>query len=485
VGGGRDIQSAILFGHERIVGIDVNSIFINLLQREFRDFAGVATWKGVELHADEARSFLSRNKERYSIIQMSLIDTWAATGAGAFSLSENALYTLEAWQVILRRLANDGIFTVSRWYDPGNLGEIGRLVSLAVASLLRSGVPDPSRHMAVATGGNLSTLLLSKEPFSERDIATLKKVTRDLRYDLVISPDEMPRDATLREIISARSEKALHSAIRHKNLNFEPPTDENPYFFNMLRLQHIGQAFRAGSGVLRGNLIASITLCSLILSLMVVALATIVMPLKITPSISNEGENALWTQFWSGALYFSLIGAGYMFVEIALIQRLSVFLGHPIYALGILLFTIILSSGIGSYSSDRLPLTPRAWLFTYPILTALLITAMPTVLTATVSSMITSPMLLKIGTSIGIIFPLGMLMGVFFPTGMRLAKPVVSSETPWYWALNGIFGVLASALAVFFSIYSSISTNFYIAAACYTALLVSLHWMGPQSKPQV
>ena len=482
VGGGRDIQSAILFGHEKIIGIDVNPIFINLLQREFRDFAGVAQRDGVELYVDEARSLLSRKPDQYSIIQMSLVDTWAATGAGAFSLSENGLYTVEAWQVFINRLADDGIFTVSRWHNTANLGEIGRLVSLAVASLLKADIPNPSRHIAIATTGGLSTLLLSKQPFTKQDIATLKRVASNLRFDLVIVPDEIPRDAVLRGILSAHSEGALRRAINNKNLNYEPPTDENPYFFNMLRLQHIGEAFHAGSGVVQGNLIASITLCGLILSLVVIALVTIVIPLKIAAPLS--GKELSPVEFWSGALYFSLIGAGFMFVEIALIQRLSIFLGHPVYALGILLFTIVLSSGIGSYLSESLPLTRVPWMFAYPLLTSLLITAMPKVLTAVVTSMITFPMTSKIVVSIVVIFPLGIFMGFFFPTGMRLVKSVTASETPWYWALNGIFGVLASALAVFFSIYFGISTNFYIAAACYTTILVSLYVMKDKDSKE-
>jgi hypothetical protein len=128
VGGGKDIQSAILFGHENITGIDINPILINLLQNKFKDVAGIAGRNGVKLVIDEARSYLSRTDERFSLIQMSLIDTWASTGVGAYSLSENGLYTLEAWTIFLNRLTDDGVFTLSRWYNPNNLGETGRVV---------------------------------------------------------------------------------------------------------------------------------------------------------------------------------------------------------------------------------------------------------------------------------------------------------------------------------------------------------------------
>jgi spermidine synthase len=472
VGGGRDIQSAILFGHERIVGLDVNPIFIDLLKNNFREFAGIADRKNVSLVVDEARSFLTRTKETYSIIQMSLIDTWAATGAGAFSLSENALYTVDAWEIFIDRLSEDGIFTVSRWYNPQNLGETGRVVSLAVASLLRRGVTHPADHIAMVTTGRISTLLLSKRPFSARDIAVLKRVSSDLEYGIAILPAAVPLDETLRDIVSAGSLEGLKAAIADKTLNYEPPTDENPYFFNMLRLDRLAPAFSAEPGVLRGNLVATRTLARLIVALLLITLATIVVPLVTRARAARPAGGS--QVFWSGALYFSLIGAGFMFVEIALIQRLSVFLTHPVYALGVLLFTMIASTGVGSYLSEYLPLTRRPWVFLYPIAAAVAVLVTPVILPMWLSYLTTSGMLVKIVASIIVISPLGLILGLFFPTGMRLTSKVSAGETPWFWALNGIFGVSCSALAVFFSIYFGTSTNFYIAAVCYAAVLLSL-----------
>ena len=133
VGGGRDIKSAILFGHERVKGVELNSLLTNLLQDEFKEFAGIADRPGVALVVDEARSFLSRSQDRFRVVQMSLVDTWAATGAGAFALSENALYTMEAWKVFISRLDDHGVFTVSKWYSPKEISETGRTLSRAVS----------------------------------------------------------------------------------------------------------------------------------------------------------------------------------------------------------------------------------------------------------------------------------------------------------------------------------------------------------------
>lgn len=474
VGGGRDLQSALLFGHERVLGVDVNPVFIDLQNGQFKDFAGLGNNDKVRFVADEARSYLTRTDEKFSLLQMSMIDTWAATGAGAFSLSENGLYTVEAWNVFYSRLKDDGIFTVSRWYNPNNSGEAGRLLSVTVASLLQNGSQDPSRHIALITSGQVSTLLLAKQPFTPQDVETLKRVCGEMQFDLLTAPGIDAENPMLRTIVNSRSERELNDSIRDAVVNYEPATDESPYFFNMLRLDHLGFAFNTEAGVLKGNLIATITLVGLILCLAILALVTIIVPLRI-------GTRAKGTDAGSkramriGAVYFCLIGAGFMFAEIAMIQKLSVFLGHPVYALGILLFTIIASTGVGSFLSDRLPLTRRPYSFLLPLVTAVMIVLQKFILSALVAQMITEPITIKALLCVLAIFPLGLLLGCFFPTGMKTFKPLVRDDTPWFWALNGIFGVLSSALAVFVSIYFGISVNFFIGAACYIAILIPIH----------
>lgn len=481
VGGGRDVQSAILFGHEKILGIELNPIFINLLQNQFRDFAGIADYPGVTLIVDEARSYLSRTDEQYTIIEMSLVDTWAATGAGAFSLSENSIYTVEAWQVFFNRLSNDGIFTVSRWFNPDNVAEIGRLVSLATATLLEAGISEPELHIGVIASDQLATLLLSKQPFSNQDINKLENTASELEYTPIIIPGAPPDSERLRSIVSSNSIDELNNIASMQTLNYNPPTDESPYFFNLIRLNHLDEVSISEPGVLSGNHIATLILLGLISSLFIVSLVTIVIPLIIkrrTTQITTK-KNILW----SGAIYFSLIGAGFMFAEISLIQKLSIFLSHPIYALGILLFSIIASAGIGSYYSERLPLTRPPYVYLYPVVASIGIILISFITPLIVSNMITSPILDKIVVSVLLISPLGLLLGVCFPVGMRVVRYSRIGETPWYWALNGVFGVLCSAITVFISVYFGISTSLYIAAFCYLLLPIFLKNMLRAGNP--
>jgi hypothetical protein len=316
--------------------------------------------------------------------------------------------------------------------------------------------------------------MIRRSPFDAADLDTLAAVCADLNYRIEQVPGTLPEDLQLRGIAASRSLADLAAASEGQELNFEPPTDENPYFFNMVKLDKLGVVFSARPGVVRGNVIATLSLLSLLAALLVVTVLTIVVPLALRRRFSVDQETGART-LWSGALYFSLIGAAFMFLEIALIQRLTIFLGHPVYALGIILFTLIASTGVGSLLSERLPLTRLPWLIVFPIATSGAIITLRFVLGVVISGLIAEAILVRIIVSILLIFPMGMLMGFFFPTGMRLARTVCAGATPWYWALNGILGVLCSALAVLFSIFIGISLNFYVAAVCYTVVIMALY----------
>ena len=143
VGGGRDVLSALYFGARRITGIEINPAILDVLTRKFGDFSGhLDRQPGVSLVNAEARSYINRSADRYDLIQISLIDTWAATAAGGLTLTENRLYTVEAWEDFYRALKPGGLLSVSRWYRPAtHHGEFYRLVAIAAEALTRRGVP--------------------------------------------------------------------------------------------------------------------------------------------------------------------------------------------------------------------------------------------------------------------------------------------------------------------------------------------------------
>ena len=481
LGGGKDAMGAILFGHERVVAVDVNPSIVRLLREDFRDFAGLEGREGVELIADDARSYVARTDEKFALIQMSLIDSWASTQAGAFTLSENALYTMEAWQTFLGHLKPGGIFTVSRFFDPKEIAETGRVISLAAAALLADGVEQPAAHVAMIANLQIATLLVSNEPLAPADIETLTKTCAEYGYTPVVIPGRPSPLPVLDQILAARTRDELLATTREQALNYDPPTDESPYFFNLLRLENLRKDFAHTKGVLGGNTMATYVLLALIGCLGAIAVLTILLPLFFRPRVIASTPKVRVRVLLPGALYFSAIGAGFMLAEIALIQRLSVFLGHPTYALGILLFGMILSTGLGSLLSELLPVRRVAWLVFAPLLAAGTVYALDPGLRYVIAHNIGAPQSTRIGLSLLCIVPLGLVLGTLFPTGMRLAGED-APETPWFWALNGIFGVLCSAIAVFVSLYWSISTNFVLAAGCYAALVLPLLWLRANAE---
>src|SRR5215471_6245143 len=235
VGGGRDVLSQRLFGMTNVTGVEINPIIIDLLKRRFSDYTAIATLDGVKLEVDEARSWFARTPRFFDVIQMSLVDTWAATGAGAFTLTENGLYTVEAWQRFLGRLNPGGLLTVSRWYAPGEVNETGRLVSLGVATLLENGAGEPRRHLFLAAAGNVATLIVTKSPFSPAALGALKDAAKTNEFTVLMSPDTVAPSAMLENIVSATDRSTLDQTTSGFYLDLAPPTDARPFFFNQLK----------------------------------------------------------------------------------------------------------------------------------------------------------------------------------------------------------------------------------------------------------
>ncbi len=476
IGGGRDLLTASIFGFTDITGVDYNPIFVRLFAHDYRDFSGAGTISGLRLIVDDARSWFARSHEQFDLIQMSMIDSWASTTAGAFTISANPLYTVNGWKRFVSRLTPDGVFTVSRWYHPEHLDETARILSLAMATLIEMGEPKPADHLYLAANGRLSTLLVGRAPLSVRDLSILDETVQKLRYKTLAAPNRVSADATFERILHAGTVDELIRIGRETPLNLAPTWDANPFFFNQLRPPDPAiptsrlHAALGESGVLHGNLTASLTL----LTLMIISMIVVVMVI-IAPAISSTRRSDARVILWSSA-YFLLIGLAFMFVEISLIQRMSLFLGHPIYSLAIVLFSLVLATGVGSLLSDRaVPLSVSS-LVGWPLALALYLGLLPLWWGTLLDEMETGSLIERASVCLVTVVPAGVLMGFMFPTGMRLCSRIDSRITPWLWAVNGAAGVLASGAVVLVSINTSLNHSLWVGAAAYALLVVA----GPQ-----
>jgi spermidine synthase len=454
VGGGKDILAALAAGNTQVTGIEINPVFIDILENRYPDFARLAGHPGVELIVDEARSYFTRHKETYDVIQASLIDTWAATGAGAFSLSENSLYTIEAWRTFLARLKPHGVFTVSRWYAKDRLDETARMVSLAMAALFAEGAEKPAAHILLGGSGQVATILVSRDPFALEDIEAFTAMLDARGFTLLWKPGSVSSDNILARLQTVASPAELATLADGYPLDISPPTDNRPFFFNLLRLSRPWEIIAymgRPSGVVTGNLLATLTLLAILLITLIFGAAIIILPARFAPPGAGLPQPA-------ELAYFVLIGLGFMFVEIAFLQRLSVFLGHPVYALAVVLFSLILFTGLGSLVSERFKLSTAPRLIGYALLLAGYVVAAALALPHLTAAFAAATLVGRVAVSLALLAPAGLLMGQAFPAGMRLARRDATDPTPWLW------------VAVILSIAFGISVTMFTGAACYALL---------------
>jgi hypothetical protein len=316
VGGGRDILSAILFGQRSVLGVEINQDIIATVNGRFGGFTGhLDRMQEVRFVNDEARSYIARQREQFDIIQISLIDTWAATAAGAFVLTENSLYTAEAWKLFLDRLSPNGVLAVSRYHFRSRPDETYRMTSLAHSALTASGVKDPRGHIVIVKQMDpnapmpvgIATILVSRAPFSAADLDAIESVTRRMQFEVVLSP-RFSADAMFTTLASAGDPSAFLAAFP---VNIAAPTDDSPFFFHTLRLRNVFNRAGSGQDFDHINMKAVSVLGVLLIVVIVLTGLCIVVPLAMTTErVVLRGSAPLM-------VFFAGIGLGFMFVEIS------------------------------------------------------------------------------------------------------------------------------------------------------------------------
>ncbi|MGI6393316.1 MAG: hypothetical protein ACOX2F_01065 [bacterium] len=473
VGGGRDVLSALHFGQKEVWGIEINGKILDAATKHYSHYTyDFSKLPNVHLVEDEARSFFERSDLEFDIIQASLIDSWAATTSGAFVLTENSLYTVEAWDTFLSKLSDNGAITMSRWYFPKRPGELLRLVNLAYEALLRAGIKEPHKHILLA-GVNFfenssfpiedhygsGTAIISKKPFKQNIIDRFVSICDTYGFEKLLTAGNVEEKNIFNELISSLEKR--DSFVASYPLDISPPTDDNPFFFNMLKPSH---AFKnekiEHEGPLSTNLLAVKNLLSLVAIVVILAIFLIVVPLIAKMKIKTT--TALFNRH-SG--YFISIGAGFMLIEVALIQKFAIFLGHPAYSILVVLFTVLFFSGVGSlYSKKLFEKVGIKWLFVIIVSVVAAIGSTNMFILPYLSSWAMVP---RIIYSFAVMAATGFVLGIPFPTGLSLLSGTEKEKAPWYWGVNGAAGVVSSVVAISISIFYGISATFFIGLFCY------------------
>jgi hypothetical protein len=471
-GGGRDVLTALLFDQRSVTAVEINGDILEAVNGRFGDFTGhLDRQPGVKFVNDEARSYLARSDDRFDIIQLSFVDTWAATAAGSFALSENGLYTVEAFEIFLDHLTEDGVLSVSRWYMAERPLEAYRLTSLATAALRERGIEEPRRHMVMIRGPEryppvaVGTLLLSARPFSTEDILKLRSVAAEMQFEVALAPDGAS-DPNLERIAAGD----LDGVELDVPANISPPTDDKPFFFQMVDFWDL-----LGSNTYREPFLTRpmLVLFSLLLTVLVLTALFILGPLLLTTKRSALRGMAPYMAF------FAAIGLGFILIEISQMQRLMIFLGHPTYALSVVLFSLLLFSGLGSLATEGLedpsPDRGMRWLFLWPLAVLLLILLTFGFVTPVIIDRFeAATTTVRILTSVLILAPMGLVMGMPFPLGMKVASMRPNAPTAFFWGINGATSVCASVLAVAIALGWGISAAFWVGCVSYAVATAAL-----------
>jgi hypothetical protein len=437
-GGGRDILTALHGRAEHVDVAEFNAGVVDTVSTRYREFSGdIYHQRGVHAHVSEGRSFVTRSAGNYDLIQVSLIDSWAATAAGAYTLAENNLYTVEAFQSYIERLAPDGMLSTSRWrpgqFGPGMFGhECDRLVLLARAALLANGVAEPARHIAVVGGGTVATMLLSKRPFDDGEIARIAAACERRGFDLMHPlPAANGADARI-----ARLLRDGPSEAETRGLMMDAPTDDRPFFFQSLPVfGRFDLEFARAQGINEEGVAT--------LQLLMIVVAAFTLVLFFAPFVL-----ARWLPkgrgFWRGSGYFAAIGLSFMLIEIPWLQRFVLYLGHPSIAAAVVIGALLLGAGCGSLRAERTGVlrASRIW-WLVPLVLAGVNLGLSPLFAATLGA----AEWLRILIAVAVMLPVGFLLGHFFPLGMLRFG---DESKAWFWAINGAAGVLAgvSSLAL-------------------------------------
>src|SRR3954469_3160656 len=478
-GGGVDVLRAVANGSNSVTGIEINPTIANTIMRgRYAEFARhLYERPDVHLYVSDGRSFLRNAKNSFDVVQMTLVDTWASTAAGAFALSENNLYTTQAFREYFEHLNPDGIIAVTRW-EFREPREALRVVSVAMATLQQLGSQDIPSHFIVVAAGELNedgipvAVLAKKNPFTAAEEATVNDFLRGHPPLTLLYAPSRPGANAFTRLLQTNDPYAFSANYTY---NVSPVTDNAPFFFFTLKPEQIWRStVRLGGLDWKVNLGIAVLALLLIISIVAV-LAFLIVPLLLRTATEVSPASLV---------YFVAIGLGYILVEITFIQRFVLFLGHPTYALTVVVFLMLLSSGAGSIISKKWIASPqRVWLPL--IITASTLMVYVWILPVILSRLVGAPFPAKLFISTFILAPLGFVMGMPFPAGLRpLAadRGKRGDSIEWALAMNAASSVLGSVLAIVIAIQFGLNITLICGAAAYLlALLLRGKLLGTPS----
>jgi hypothetical protein len=470
-GGGVDVLAAWRAGHRDLVLVEINPIILeDVMLGRYRRYSGdLYALPGVRAYLGDGRSFVRRSAERFQVIQATLVDTWAASAGGAFALTENHLYTVEAFVDYLKHVTDDGVVTMSRWVGK-HTTEFIRLCSLARAALERMGVAAPHRHLFAASTDRLGSLLISRRPLRDEELTALEAHCARQRLAILHSPRGRFHNPVA--LALGPNPRAFYSSFP---ADVRPTFDDRPFFFYGVKPERLMQDLLSGGKLSMNSYSAMILIALLAIVLLLLGLA-IVLPLWLGKRGALAGNTGSKLR---DLLFFVALGVGFILVELVLMQRLTLHLGHPMHALRLVLFGLLFAGGLGSLLSGRAQSERgmRLLLGGAGTAAALLLGGYVLLLDGLLAAAVHWPFAGRLALTLGLVAVPGLLMGTMLPTGVRLVSRRHAEIVPWAWGLNCVASVLGSVLAMVLALHLGFRAALLVGAAAYlSAVLLGRPW---------
>ncbi len=474
-GGGTDVLSALYHGAREIDAVELNPIVTELVGNMFAEFAGnIYDDDRVTVHVGEARGFITRQSGRFDLIQIALLDSFSSAGSGVQALNESYLYTVEAIGEYLRHLEPGGILAITRWLRVPPRDSL-KLLATAIEALGRAGVAHPGQQLVLVRSWNTSTMLVRNGEFADQDIEKIHGFSKSRSFDLSFYPNMPASEANRYNVLpgpylydgasALLSDNAAGYIDRYK-FDISPATDDRPYFSNFFRWGSLPEALalrkRGGADLIEwGYLI----LIGTLVQALVAGALLILLPLLLVKRSWQRGTG----RRMGG--YFFLLGLSFMFVEIAFIQKLILFLGHPLYSVAVVLSGFLVFAGIGSGYSKRLVARFEAGDYAPVTIIVVIITGISLayilILPEVFGRLVGLPDILKVGLSLLFIGPLAFWLGMPFPIGLGSIAKESAAFIPWAWGLNGFASVIGASLATLLAIEFGFTAVILLSLALY------------------
>jgi len=484
-GGGADVLQAKFYNSANIDAIELNPQIVDLLNQSHSIFSGnLYQQNNINLYVKEARSYLSGSQTQYDLIQLSLVDAFNASSSGLYALNESYLYTTEAVSQYLEHLSPGGYLAMTRWIKLPPRDSL-KLVATAIKALEKNGASSPQKQIVLIRSWQTSTLLIKNGIFTAKDFNALQQFCQVRAFDLAYAPtlriEQTNRFNVLSEPVFFQAISAMLSDEREQFLtqykfNLQPATDDRPYFHHFFKWSTFGEIYqlrqKGGMPLIEwGYVILVVTL--LIAALLSIALIILPLVFYRRTQLSSSNNIKRFGVFY----YFFAIGLAFLFIEIAFIQKFTLFLHHPIVTIAVVLTAFLVFAGAGSYYSGQLRRRyNNQVVIKYAVsCISILCIGYLFILGPLFTLLAAAPGSFKIVISIMLIAPLAFCMGMPFPSALDILSKHADHYVPWAWGINGCASVISAVLATLLAIHFGFSAVILAAVILYmTIILVNI-----------